>query len=240
VTSDQLAAVDHLFESARDACRRPAMLTTVEDQFGSPCYHRSSTMPAKTKKRPSRGKAVKARSTAAAAPTARATKRAQPAPNRGARITGSGAKKARAAGGAKPAKGRAKQVVARRKPMAAAGRASAARPARDVIVPVIPLPVTVDDVPAAPVLFSDTAQVPAENSDSQAERGPSVVARLKHGVGSLFARMTGRGRKAPDQPDEHTVGDRTMEITTEDIILSSAVPPPPPLRRKTSADTDEE
>src|SRR4029077_7579567 len=61
----------------------------------------------------------------------------------------------------------------------------------------------------------------------------SALARLKTGVGNLFARMTGRAATPGDAIPVH---DRTIEIVTEDIIVQRTKPPPPPAAADTSED----
>ena len=72
--------------------------------------------------------------------------------------------------------------------------------------------------------------------DDGGEKKPGALARLKSGVGSLFARMTGRGKKPDEEPavlGEATTmpPDVTIDIVTKDIILSEDAPPPTPKRR---------
>ena len=139
------------------------------------------------------------------------------------------AKKAKAATPSKAPK--PKRTPASRKP-AEKRRSKAVAPQRGV-----PEPEAIEN----PALALD-----ATPDDSSGEKKPGTLARLKSGVGSLFARMTGRGTKTGSPESDGVPRDdhRTMEIVTADIILQRDVgasslaapsakrdrrkPPPPP------------
>jgi len=67
------------------------------------------------------------------------------------------------------------------------------------------------------------AAAPAPTDDAaETKRGP--LARLADGVGSLFARMTG---KKPDPPPARSP-EQTMELGAGDILAMTPEPPPTP------------
>jgi hypothetical protein len=139
------------------------------------------------------------------------------------------AKKAKAATPAKAPKAKRKPV----KPRRTKGKVGASPPGvsdRDAIEgPALAVDATLDD-------------------SSGAAKKPGTLARLKSGVGSLFAKMTGRGTKT--ESDGVPRDDATMEIVTADIILQGDAPsltppsakrdrkpkPPPPSPTETSED----
>jgi hypothetical protein len=208
-------------------------------------------MPAKTTKRPARAKATKARSTAASARGAQATKRPRSTAGKGTRSATRSAKNPRTTTG---------KVVKRRASSAGETTSTAAKVAPPTPSPSVPAPIAL--TPTAPArtapaysapapaiatpalaadeLAEDVPRVHGSITDASGERGPSAFARFKHGVGSLFARMTGRAPKLGNDPGDVALTDQTMEITTEDIILSSNAPPPLPSRSKPAPGTDED
>ena len=68
---------------------------------------------------------------------------------------------------------------------------------------------------AAPRAAVSSAVEVRERSEPPPPPKPGALARLKSGVGSLFAKVTGRGNKP-----EALEPERTIEIKTEDILLS--------------------
>ena len=72
---------------------------------------------------------------------------------------------------------------------------------------------------AAPILAAPVIAAPVVADDAELPR-PSALSRLKTGVGSLFARMTGRAAKPGDEPGAVAPNDRTMELAPEDILES--------------------
>ena len=91
------------------------------------------------------------------------------------------------------------------------------------------------------IAVSETVVEVVVDASPAAAKKPGALARFKSGVGSLFARMTGRGTEASaDESDGVPVAGQTMEIRTEDIVAQDEVaapsrparrPPPVPVDR---------
>jgi hypothetical protein len=126
-----------------------------------------------------------------------------------------GAKKAPAKAAPKKAaasKGAAKKTTAKSaaKPKAKTKPAKARKPAaaRDVAAP------------------ENVAEAGPDSSGVTAAAKPGALARLKAGVGNLFAKVTGRSDKSggmPPMPEGET-GD-TIELATGDILATREAPP---------------
>jgi hypothetical protein len=139
-----------------------------------------------------------------------------------------GAKKAVAAtkkAGPAKAKSAAKRKAPAKKAASPKRRRGAARP------PAPPAPAPVAD----PVLESIAAAgEPCPGQEAPAK--PGALARLKAGVGNLFAKMTGRSDKSGAMsavPESEPI-----ELATGDILSSTAAPPPPPRRGGRDVDVD--
>jgi hypothetical protein len=130
------------------------------------------------------------------------------------------AKPTKKASKAKPAKKAAAKPA--KKAAVAAKRASTrdASPAAKKRVTPAPQPAVMPP-PDAAIPPSALEDGDLDGDVVDAEKKPGALARLGRGVGSLFAKMTGRGKKKP-------VDDPTVEIVTEDIVASWPTGKPPP------------
>lgn len=141
--------------------------------------------------------------------------------------------KAKAAPKAKPkakvatkakAKAKAKPAAPAKQPAAKKPRAATPPPIADVIEPMGQL-----------AFAPDFVEAPVAAEEAAAGKKPGALARLKSGVGNLFAKMTRRGAKGGES-DGVPIDAPTMEIVTADIIVSAPAktkksrktPPPPP------------
>jgi hypothetical protein len=139
-------------------------------------------------------------------------------------------KASKATGAAKPAK----------KAAAKPAKKAAAKPAKKALAAKKPAvakkaatPAVATASPPAPTTAMPDAFTPGVDDDiavdADVAKKPGALARLGRGVGSLFAKVTGRGKKKP--ADDDIPNETTIEIVTEDIVATKpagAKPPPPP------------
>jgi hypothetical protein len=124
---------------------------------------------------------------------------------------------------------------AARKPKAAAPRKAATKPRpKRAAKPKRPKPAAAI-VEAPPLLVPEEIPEVAETEDTSGPaRKPGPLARLKSGVGNLFAKMTGRGKRRAPSESDGVPDDVTMDIHTGDILAAEPAPkkqrrkPPPP------------
>jgi hypothetical protein len=76
----------------------------------------------------------------------------------------------------------------------------------------------------------ETTEVESEPGDKK----PGALARVVTGVGNLFARMTGRGKKPDDEASESPAGDDTISVVTADIVAEQPVADAPKRKKKTA------
>lgn len=150
---------------------------------------------------------------------------------------------------------RKKAVAKKATPSKAAKRTpvkrTSVKPRRSTILKAIEPPHVEPAVEAIESPEIDVAVDAIVDEGSGAAKKPGALARLKSGVGNLFARMTGRANpKDSLESDGVPRDDRTLEIVTGDIILQRdadapsrsvkggrKTPPPPPAP---SAETGED
>jgi hypothetical protein len=130
------------------------------------------------------------------------------------------AKKAAAKPAKKAAAKSAKKALAAKPAKKPAVAKKAAMPAVATATPPAPPTTAMPDAFAAGV--DDDIAV-----DADVGKKPGALARLGRGVGSLFAKVTGRGKKKP--VDDYVPNKTTIEIVTEDIVATKPVGAKPPL-----------
>jgi hypothetical protein len=173
-----------------------------------------------------RGKTSGRAKPAAAKPTKKTSKAAKPTKNGAAKPAKAVAKPTKAST-AKPAKSAAaKPAKAAAKP-ATKGAAKPASKAKKAATPPVAMPTPPSPAAMPDALVDDSAVDIADDAD--AAKKPGALARFGRGVGSLLAKVTGRGKKKP--VDDEVPNQTTIEIVTEDIVATKPAgtkPPPPP------------
>jgi hypothetical protein len=140
------------------------------------------------------------------------------------------AKKPAVARKPKAAKPRRKAAAKPARPKRAAPKSKPPKPAAAKSKP--PKPAAIVE---APPLFVPEEQVAELEDSSGPAKKPGPLARLKSGVGNLFAKMTGRGKRRAPSESDGVPDDVTMDIHTGDILAAEPAPtkqrrrkPPPP------------